>query len=110
MRLHGMSAAVKPRFPDLHAEPPQWAIDAGLPGPKRAEDFESYVARLGLDAGELLEELTERSAPVANVRLATSLANHLPDSYSQHVEALCARHFSPEQREAQRRLGRNLRL
>ena len=69
-------------------EPPQWALDAGLPAPQEGEGFSQYVTRLGFDADDLLDELTERTAPLANGRLASALRKAMPDVWDSYVDTL----------------------
>jgi hypothetical protein len=72
--------------PLLSPEPPQWALDAGLPPPVGGESFCAYVERLGLDCDSLLVELTSRTLPLANSRLAALLTRELPEAFWAHVE------------------------
>ena len=64
---------------------PFWAVEAGLPEPEPDETFEQYVERLGLRSGPLVEGLTERTMCLANVRLSSELAKHLPDAWDRHL-------------------------
>ena len=73
---------------ELLPEPPQWALDAGIPYPLVGEGFTAYVTRLGLDSEALLEELNERTMCLANLRLATALQRSLPHYFDQHVDAM----------------------
>jgi hypothetical protein len=71
--------------PLLTPKPPQWALDAGLPPPVEGEPFVQYIERLGLDPDPLLEDLTVRTLPLANSRLASLLFRELPDVFWAHV-------------------------
>ena len=82
----------------LRPSPPQWALEAGLDAPKEEEGFVEYVTRLGLDASELLIELTPQTAPLANGRLATTLARAMPEARDRYIEALAEIHIPPERR------------
>lgn len=72
---------------ELQPRPPAWALWAGLPAPDPAEDFSTYVTRLGLDSESLLTGLTPNTLPIANRRLATELMRKLPWFYEGYVEA-----------------------
>ena len=67
--------------------PPPWALAAGLPSPNPGETFCQYVERLGLDCAELLEGLNERTAVLANPRLASRIAHDMPEAYSRYLAA-----------------------
>lgn len=82
----------------LRPEPPRWALEAGLPEPKKEEGFAEYVTRLGLDAEELLVELTAQTAPLANGRLATTLARAMPGARDRYIEHLVSIHIDPLRR------------
>lgn len=84
----------------LTPKPPQWALDAGLPGPELGEDYCAYVSRLGLDCSELLEGLTTKTAVVAHIRLAQKLADGAPDVWNAHVDAFVRAHaqLKPEKK------------
>ncbi len=63
---------------------PSWT--EGAPQPDPGETFEEYCRRFGIGEGEidrLLEGLDERTAVVANVRLASYLTRHLPDQWQE---------------------------
>jgi len=67
--------------------PPQWALDAGLPAPKDTETFIEYCHRLGWGQqtiDELLCDLTPRTAPLANTRMAALLIKKLPLAWEDH--------------------------
>ena len=80
----------------LLPEPPKWALDAGLTLPRTGETFSQYVERLGLSCPELLDELTERTICLANLRLATRLQYEMPGIFRRHVADLVRRHVPPE--------------
>jgi len=72
---------------ELRPNPPQWALDAGLPAPRDGETYCAYVERLGLDCDELMVELTERTLPLANSRLAAAIARACPDTFDAYKRA-----------------------
>ena len=72
---------------NLEPKPPQWALAAGLPEPHTGEDFCAYVERLGIDCDELIVELTERTLPLANSRLAAKLTLECPEAWSRYKQA-----------------------
>ena len=75
--------------------PPLWAINAGLPEPKDGESFCAYVERLGLDCEWFLEDLTEQTAELVNLRLASLLMDKMPKEFRAHVRMLVAAHVPP---------------
>lgn len=83
----------------LRPEPPQWALEAGLPPPKKKEGFAEYVTRLGLEAGELLVDLTAQTALLANGRLATTLARAMPAARDRYINHLASVHIEPLRRQ-----------
>lgn len=67
-------------------EPPSWAVARGLPKPEDGERFRAYCRRLGIpehDIEWLLEELTERQAPVVNARLASYILTQAPHLFER---------------------------
>lgn len=79
-------------------KPPRWALDAGLPAPRDEETFAPYVLRLGFDPKDLLVDLTEQTAPLANYRLATTLQRCMPEVFDSHIGDLAVIHIGPERR------------
>lgn len=92
----------------LRPEPPEWALFAGLPVPRNEEGFTEYVTRLGLDASELLIELTPRTICIANLRLAHALRQRAPAAFDRHLEELASKHITPERREELRSCAQRL--
>lgn len=80
-------------------KPPQWALEAGLPAPKKDECFVSYVARLGIDADELLVELRAETASLANLRLGSYLISTMRKAFTRHCDALAESVLEPERRK-----------
>lgn len=89
----------------LRPEPPQWALAAGLPEPKKKEGFTEYVTRLGLDAEELLIDLTEQTSPLANGRLAATIRKTMPDAYDRFLGSL---YIPLERRKELENIARNI--
>ena len=83
----------------LQAAPPAWALAAGLPEPFTEETFEEYVTRLGLDCAYFFEDLTERTAELANLRLASYLIDACPGPFRAHVRALKLAHLDANRRK-----------
>lgn len=83
----------------LVPRPAEWALRAGLPGPKHGEGFAQYVTRLGFDPAELLVELTPRTACLAHLRLNTLLQRSMPAAFDKHIDALARAHLDPESRK-----------
>jgi len=79
--------------------PPAWALAAGLPEPEEGEGFGCYVTRLGLDADWFFEDLTERTAELANLRLHSYLIDACPGPFRAHVRALKLAHLDPGRRQ-----------
>lgn len=73
-----------PKFPP--PEIPEWASATGCPLPKRGESFRTYVERLGLDFDDLTIELCERTADLANLRLASELRKRNPESFQRYAQ------------------------
>jgi len=69
----------------IRPEPAQWALDAGLPAPREEEGFIEYVERLGLNAADMLVDLTARTAELANLRLVSTLRRLLPKEFDEYV-------------------------
>ena len=84
---------------DLRPEPPEWALDAGLPKPEKGEGFFEYVTRLGLDPGPLLIDLNDRTMCMANLRLAHALKCAMPHVWDLHVDKVASWHIPPERRD-----------
>lgn len=80
----------------LKPEVPQWAVNAGLPEPEPGEGFATYVKRIGLDPTELLADLHEQTACLANLRLAHVLKMKLRWYFDQYVDSLSRVHLTPE--------------
>ena len=75
----------------VHPDPPAWAVEAGIPAPWNGETFVRYCVRIGIPlavAEDMLDGLTERTAPCANDRLGTYLMRQCPDAFWAHVERL----------------------
>ena len=83
----------------LQAAPPAWALAAGLPEPEDGEGFARYVTRLGLDCAWFFEDLTERTAELANLRLASYLIDACPGPFRAHVRALKLAHLDANRRK-----------
>lgn len=71
---------------NLEPQPPQWALDAGLPYPALSEPLGEYVARIGLSYWELIEGLYDpRASANVHIRLANMIADACPDAWRAHV-------------------------
>jgi hypothetical protein len=70
---------------NLKPQPPQWALDAGLPAPDNGEVLGEYVTRIGLDYWKLVEGLDTRAAVNAHIRLVNMLADACPDAWQAHL-------------------------
>jgi hypothetical protein len=79
-------------------EPPLWAVYAGLPEPRDDEGYVEYLNRIGLDPVELLVDLTDRTACLANIRLESKLMRSMPEAYQRHVNAFVRSRLNPERR------------
>lgn len=82
----------------LRPTPPEWALAAGLPSPEDGEGFIEYVTRLGLGAEVLTHDLDERTAELANIRLASLLQKEMPADFRLYVQGYVAEHV-PEERQ-----------
>jgi hypothetical protein len=82
----------------IPAEPPAWAVAAGLPPAVPGEQFDAYCIRMGIDPEPLLVELTERTMPLANRRLAHHLRGEMPRVWQAHIDAIVAAVLTPERR------------
>ena len=92
----------------LRPSPPRWALEAGLDAPKEGEGFTEYVTRLGLNASELLIDLHEQTAPLANGRLAHTLSQAMPGCRDRFIDSLAKRHIDPSRREELDNAARSL--
>ena len=79
--------------------PPAWALAAGLPAPENGEGFCRYVTRLGLDCAYFFEDLTERTAELANLRLSSYLIDSMPGPFRAHVRTLTLAHLDDNRRK-----------
>jgi hypothetical protein len=70
---------------NLKPEPPQWALDAGLPAPVNGEVLGEYVERIGLPYWRLVYGLTPRTAVNAHIRLVNMIADSCPDVWRRHL-------------------------
>lgn len=70
------------------AQPPLWALEAGLPQPHPGESFDDYWLRLGLDADEVagFHEGLERCEDVAHLRAASALARACPEVFRRYCD------------------------
>lgn len=72
-------------------QPPQWALDAGAAEPLDGETFSAYCERIMVPpevAAGFFDGLTERTAPLANARLAAYLMEMWPEAFRAGVAAL----------------------
>lgn len=75
---------------DVLADLPQWAVEAGLPRAYENESLRTYCVRMMFTKREiasLFVELTERTACIANLRLACLLRKKLPTVWRAYVLA-----------------------
>ena len=71
---------------NLEPNPPQWALDAGLPYPYLGEVLGDYCARIGVGYYTLVDGLTDpRAAANVHIRLANRIAEVCPDAWRAHV-------------------------
>jgi hypothetical protein len=72
---------------NLEPQPPQWALDAGLPYPERGEVLGDYCGRIGVSYWKLVEGLDDPRAGVnVHIRLVNMIADACPDAWWAHVE------------------------
>ena len=78
------------RHPDpfwhIKPQPPQWALDAGLPPPEPREGIGDYCNRLGIPYQQLVGDLSVRAAVNVHIRFANMIADRCPDIWRRHVE------------------------
>jgi hypothetical protein len=89
-------------------EPPLWAVYAGLPEPHDDEGYVEYLNRIGLDPVELLVDLTDTTACLANIRLESKLMRSMPKAYKEYVDAWVQVRLGPERRKHVSRLASSL--
>jgi len=70
---------------NIKPQPPQWAMDAGVPPPRALEGIGAYCERLGLPYTKLVEGLGEITAVNVHIRFANMLADENPGVWRQHV-------------------------
>ena len=88
---------------------PAWVINADLePRPEGGESYRDYVARIGFDPDELLVELVDRTAVMANNRLAHALSVRHGEAYHRFLNAWCAARLPLERRRELRRWAENV--
>jgi hypothetical protein len=72
---------------NLEPQPPQWALDAGLPYPEKDEVLGDYCGRIGISYWKLVEGIYDRRASAnVHIRLANMIADACPDAWRAHVE------------------------
>jgi hypothetical protein len=84
-----MSANGNSRDPiwNLEPNPPQWALDAGLPYPEQDEVLGDYCERIGLSYWRLIEGLDRRCATAnVHIRLVNMIAESCPEAWREHVD------------------------
>lgn len=89
----------------LLPEPPLWALEEGLPKPRKGETFVPYVKRIGLRPAPLLVELTSRTIVLANLRLATALSRTMRPAFDRYVERLVRKHVTPQRQKELERIA-----
>jgi hypothetical protein len=77
-------------FWTIEPQPPQWALDAGLPAPDPGEGIGDYCVRLGLPFNELVSGLSCRADVNIHIRFTNMIADRCPDVWRQHVQAWIA--------------------
>ncbi len=78
---------------DVPVSLPEWARESGIPKPRDGETFRVYWARLGMTEQEIdgcFAGLTEQTAELASVRMASILRHRVPQVY----ERFLARRFA----------------
>lgn len=73
----------------LEARVPKWALEAGLPAPRKGESLVDYAQSIGLDTEELFIELTDRTAELAYYRLEKMLSISLAHAWNAYIEQRC---------------------
>ena len=72
---------------NLSPNPPQWALDAGLPHPTVGEALGDYCIRIGVPYYKLIEGLDDpRMAGNVHIRLVNLIAEACPDAWRAHVQ------------------------
>jgi hypothetical protein len=89
-------------------EPPLWAVYAGLPEPRDDEDYIEYLNRIGLDPVELLADLTDQTACLANIRLESKLMRSMPRAYRRYADVWVKERLNPERQRHVAILASNL--
>ena len=79
-------------LPDVKPNPPQWALQAGLPGPTETETLHDYCRRLGIDYLKLTAGLEPRTITNVHIRLVNVLAERCPDVWHKHLDEFVGKH------------------
>ena len=78
---------------NLEPQPPQWALDAGLPYPEINEPLGAYCQRIGINYYELVNGLDDPRAGVnVHIRLVNMVADACPDAWRAHVAEFVKAH------------------
>lgn len=83
---------MSPVQPEPH--PPWWAVIDGMPEPRPGEPFVAYWTRIGFDQAEVrasLDGLTDRTADVANLRMARLVGERVPGAKARAASRLIRR-------------------
>lgn len=79
---------------NLEPQPPQWALDAGLPYPEINEPLGEYCERIGISYWKLIEGLYHpRAAANVHIRMANMIADACPDAWRAHVDEFVKAHL-----------------
>lgn len=77
---------------NLEPQPPQWALDAGLPYPEIGEPLGEYCHRIGVPYWKLVEGLDARATVNVHIRLVNMIAEACPDAWRAHVQEFVKAH------------------
>lgn len=90
-------------------ELPVWVLNLDLePRPVEGESFRGYCTRIGLDPDEVLVELKDQTAPLANCRLAHALRQRHHERYQRWLNAHLAARIPLERRKMLRMWSENV--
>jgi len=90
---------------------PRWALETlSAPAPGPSETFTAYCDRIGAPTDELLGDLNEQTADLANVRLATWIQRQHPEKFRRYTRSWLKTLVPSERLVALEIIGENIRI
>ena len=96
---------------EIELRVPLWALETGsAPEPRPGETFPGYCARLDAPYDELVEDLTDQTADLANGRLATWIQRRNRELFKSYTRAWLKTLVPPERLRQLDVIGENIRI